>query len=399
MRARILLKSLFFTLIIGFFVMPNFVEAEDQEILRNTCEYTYTYTTSATKNTEGGETKSSKVSINFYGSSGTKDAKLVKVDATIFTFFDEQLDEGNRTYEVKNWNTDYNFEFNFLPSSGNDYNFNSEDEFKNVDQVITMRGDLYINRKIHFDAYVSDTNNFDFSHCPSYIYVANIWQGGIGGPDYNIFITDNMRDGNLYSYKDLLTTYTIDVKNGDYFDPSYYPNKIDSDDCAFSGWLDDQYKLWLNNKGITADYRNCITEPFHNKQFIYYDYGSDGWMDSYYYAVFEARNPVSHYTETIDFNEKIFCENLFVMEEGSVGWILQRILNYIKIFGPIAVILLSAVDFIKAIMSSDEKLIQSVQSKFIIRLIAAIALFLIPFIVQLILNIFLGISNPTCGIQ
>ena len=50
-------------------------------------------------------------------------------------------------------------------------------------------------------------------------------------------------------------------------------------------------------------------------------------------------------------------------------------------------------------MSSDEKLMQSVQSKFIIRLIAAIALFLIPLIVQLILNVFLGISNPTCGIQ
>ena len=40
-----------------------------------------------------------------------------------------------------------------------------------------------------------------------------------------------------------------------------------------------------------------------------------------------------------------------------------------------SVVLLSAVDFVKAVFSSDDKAIKEAQSKLIIRLIAAIALF------------------------
>ena len=92
--------------------------------------------------------------------------------------------------------------------------------------------------------------------------------------------------------------------------------------------------------------------------------------------------------------EEIVCDDIFDWDdEGSVGWILKTILDYIKIIGPIAVVLLSALDFIKAILSSDEKVMKEAQSKLVIRLIAAVALFLIPTLVELLFNF---INTTSC---
>ena len=85
--------------------------------------------------------------------------------------------------------------------------------------------------------------------------------------------------------------------------------------------------------------------------------------------------------------------------EGSFGWLLQRLLNYIKIAGPILVVLLSALDFIKAIASSEEEAFKKAQSRLVIRLIAALALFLVPTFVELLLGLINGISDPTCGLK
>ena len=94
------------------------------------------------------------------------------------------------------------------------------------------------------------------------------------------------------------------------------------------------------------------------------------------------------------------CSQLFDMTtEGSFGWLLQKLLNYIKIAGPILVVLLSAVDFIKAIASSEEDAFKKAQSKLVIRLIAALALFLVPTFVELLLGLINGISDPTCGLK
>ena len=72
---------------------------------------------------------------------------------------------------------------------------------------------------------------------------------------------------------------------------------------------------------------------------------------------------------------------------------LVTILNYIKVIGPILVVLLSAIDFVKAVFSSDDKAIKEAQSKLIIRLIAAIALFLVPTLIQVLLSF---INQTTC---
>ena len=90
------------------------------------------------------------------------------------------------------------------------------------------------------------------------------------------------------------------------------------------------------------------------------------------------------------------CPDIINMEEGRLGWLLNMILNYIRIIGPVLVVLLSAIDFIKAVIGTDEKAMKEAQSKLIIRLVAAIALFLVPTLVQLLLS-FINATTCTLG--
>lgn len=79
-------------------------------------------------------------------------------------------------------------------------------------------------------------------------------------------------------------------------------------------------------------------------------------------------------------------------DEDSVAWLIYLVLNIIKIAGPILVILLSSIDYIMVIIKSDNDAFAKAQKKLITRLILAILLFLIPVIVQVILEVF-GITG------
>ncbi len=86
-------------------------------------------------------------------------------------------------------------------------------------------------------------------------------------------------------------------------------------------------------------------------------------------------------------------------DEESVAWLLQQVLNYIRILGPILVVILSSMDFAKSIMANDDDSMKKAQKKLMIRLILAVALFLVPTLVTVLLNIFGITTNETCGLQ
>lgn len=100
--------------------------------------------------------------------------------------------------------------------------------------------------------------------------------------------------------------------------------------------------------------------------------------------------------DSSNFGGSIDCPDIINMDEGKLGWLLNTILNYIRVIGPVLVVLLSAIDFIKAIVGTDEKAMKEAQSKLIIRLVAAIALFLVPTLVQLLLS-FINATTCTLG--
>lgn len=81
-----------------------------------------------------------------------------------------------------------------------------------------------------------------------------------------------------------------------------------------------------------------------------------------------------------------------VDQEEDLAWLLQKILNYMKILGPTIAIVFGTLDFTKAIVASDEEKMKKAQSSFVKRLIAALLLFFVPIIVELLLGIF-GITG------
>lgn len=96
------------------------------------------------------------------------------------------------------------------------------------------------------------------------------------------------------------------------------------------------------------------------------------------------------------------CQSVFgdVNDENSVAWLLQKLLDYIKILGPTIAIVMGSVDFAKAIISSDEENMKKTQKRFMNRLIAAILLFFIPILVSLLLGFFgITTNNATCGLN
>lgn len=88
-----------------------------------------------------------------------------------------------------------------------------------------------------------------------------------------------------------------------------------------------------------------------------------------------------------------------VNDEDSVAWLVQLVLNIVKVVGPILVILLSSVDFIMVIIKSDNEQFQKAQKRLITRLILALLLFLVPVIVEILLQIFGFTGNATAGIR
>lgn len=82
--------------------------------------------------------------------------------------------------------------------------------------------------------------------------------------------------------------------------------------------------------------------------------------------------------------------------EDSVAWFLVKILNYLRLLGPLMVLVLSSLDFAKAILTSDDESLKKAQSSLITRLILAALLFVLPTLIEVILDIFGFTSSDIC---
>ena len=82
---------------------------------------------------------------------------------------------------------------------------------------------------------------------------------------------------------------------------------------------------------------------------------------------------------------------------------IQEIVNIIRIMVPILLIVYGILDFGKAIFVNDDQEMKKAQAKFIRRLIFSIGFFLIPSLLQIILNIasqvWDTVDNSLCGIK
>lgn len=74
--------------------------------------------------------------------------------------------------------------------------------------------------------------------------------------------------------------------------------------------------------------------------------------------------------------------------------IIREIYKIIMIIAPILVILFGSLDFAKATFASDEEAMRKTQTNFLKRMIAAIILFLLPYIVSIMLEVAFNVGIP-----
>lgn len=67
--------------------------------------------------------------------------------------------------------------------------------------------------------------------------------------------------------------------------------------------------------------------------------------------------------------------------------LIKQVVKYLQILIPIGLILMGTIDMGKAVIAGDGKKIKEAQKPFVKRLISAIIVFLIPFIVNLAINL------------
>ncbi len=81
-----------------------------------------------------------------------------------------------------------------------------------------------------------------------------------------------------------------------------------------------------------------------------------------------------------------------------IKW-LANIFKWVKYIAPVLAIILGMLDFIKSIASQSDDDMKKAQGKFVKRLIAAALLFIIPFIIEFVLDKFNIVSdNPFCNL-
>lgn len=94
------------------------------------------------------------------------------------------------------------------------------------------------------------------------------------------------------------------------------------------------------------------------------------------------------------------CNGIFTAEALDL---ISECLNYFRVLGPVALIILTAVDFGSAILAQDNDGLKKASGKVTKRAIATIALILVPTFVKVIINL-PGVrdaiqipSDPLCG--
>lgn len=96
------------------------------------------------------------------------------------------------------------------------------------------------------------------------------------------------------------------------------------------------------------------------------------------------------------------CETIFKNSDGSFnefGQFMQDLFTLIKFAAPVLVIALSTVDYAKALSAQNADEMKKAHGKFVKRLICGVAVFLLPFLLDLLFDIFGLYGLDTCGIR
>ncbi len=189
--------------------------------------------------------------------------------------------------------------------------------------------------------------------------------------------------------------------------------QFDYDNPATYSTIED-YLIYQNgnwvcpNKIYICNHANC-------KRVIFGEKDKDKYISMYGQDIYEGTttpknlckdptptdvtNP-SDGNSTIDWGNPVETNCEGILGQDLLDFI-NKIFRWIQILAPIFVIIMGGIDFAGAILQDDKDALKKASSKLVKRLIIAVALFFIPFILSFILNIFndiTGAGSSTCGI-
>ncbi len=98
---------------------------------------------------------------------------------------------------------------------------------------------------------------------------------------------------------------------------------------------------------------------------------------------------------TLSYRMRVFADTLNCNSLGNLRTDLQYLFDFCKIVIPLLIIGLSTYDFIKALTQKDEKNMKKAFQNFVKRVICAVVLFLLPTLLELLLDL-IGLSSDLC---
>ena len=175
---------------------------------------------------------------------------------------------------------------------------------------------------------------------------------------------------------------------------------------AYTNYFND-LKDTLKDKNGNIDPKKCDNNSEFDKRYMEIQEICDSFGTSISYAKGDGRakgcsKACTNLRDDVDdlcqVNHKSsYCGSL---GNGIVNW-LFKIIRIIRYSLPPLMIILSVLDFIKAISEEDENKMKETTKRFFRRLIAVALLFIVPFIINFILHMFnipgLNASNPFCA--
>jgi len=252
------------------------------------------------------------------------------------------------------------------------------------------------------------------TECPAYERYTSTWTG-----DYTFYFYDDKTKGFDY---DLIysSSSSPDSSNGQasFSDDDEVPNKNWIGECTYSNVI-----LYFDNEEFFLEHTNAGSYAILNAMFSHNDlmqyYNSVGVCPPRLYyknincistlgkTVCTYNYYLSKETGTTELpNLKCLingesCDNIVVPSLPDPGDYntckdlfsdefiekLNSYLKWLRILAPILVIFFGTMDFVRAIFSANDEDIKKAQKRFVIRLVAAVVIFFIPTIINLLLKI------------
>ena len=205
----------------------------------------------------------------------------------------------------------------------------------------------------------------------------NNWYGGIG----TMFETKTSK-GNFK-----FNTYYKNYSQANADSNPACPKYLVFQDCS-------TYKIWATEDSTLAqNASNAINQEKNCKGY----YAISGYSAEDYYGSFADLTPGGTPAETD-------CDSLFgdKEDEDSIAYLIDSILDYVRIIVPILIILLGSLDFAKAVVAGKEDEMRKAQSTFIKRLIIGVCVFFVPILVDIVMYladiVWEGLGYSSCNI-